>query len=109
LVLRDGEGGLGAAQQIKGGEAGQERDTMGKVRPMYIKRAARMLLEKYPDKFTADFEHNKRVVGELLNVSKRVRNRIAGYITRLVKQQARLKALEAAQAEALGPEGALEA
>ena len=69
---------------------------MGKVRPMYIKRTARALLEKNADKFTTDFEHNKRVVGELLKVSKRVRNRIAGYITRLMKQQARMKALEAA-------------
>lgn len=72
---------------------------MGKVRPAYVKRTARRLLEKYPDKFTEDFEHNKQVVGQLLNVSKRVRNRIAGYITRLQRQQARLKAMETAEAE----------
>ena len=71
-----------------------------------------MLLEKHPDKFTADFEHNKRVVGELLgaSVSKRIRNKVAGYVTRLVKQQARLKALEAAAAEgaAVEAEGEVE-
>jgi len=40
----------------------------------------------YPDKFTTDFEHNKKMVAELTVVdSKRVRNRIAGYITRLVR------------------------
>lgn len=72
---------------------------MGKVRPIYVKRTARKLLEKYPDKFTEDFEHNKRVVDQLLSSSKRVRNRIAGYITRLIRQQARLKAMEAAEAE----------
>ncbi|RLF06470.1 MAG: 30S ribosomal protein S17e [Thermoprotei archaeon] len=70
---------------------------MGKVRPAYIKNTARMLLEKYPDKFTDDFEHNKRVVGELIQTSKRVRNRIAGYITRLVKRRQKLKALEEAE------------
>lgn len=65
---------------------------------MYIKRTAMMLLEKYPDKFTRDFEHNKRVVGELLKTTKRVRNRVAGYITRLVKRRERFKALEEAAA-----------
>ncbi len=60
--------------------------SLGKVRPAYIKRTARKLLQLYPDKFTDDFEHNKKVVTELTIVdSKRVRNRIAGYITRLVK------------------------
>jgi len=59
---------------------------MGKVRPGFIKRLARKLLETYPDKFTTDFETNKRLVAELTNIqSKRVRNRVAGYITRLVK------------------------
>ncbi|RLE79254.1 MAG: 30S ribosomal protein S17e [Thermoprotei archaeon] len=59
---------------------------MGKVRPGFIKRLARKLLEKYPDKFTADFETNKRLVAELTNIqSKRARNRVAGYITRLIK------------------------
>ncbi|MCS7104433.1 MAG: 30S ribosomal protein S17e [Thermofilaceae archaeon] len=73
---------------------------MGKIRPLYIKNVGRSLLQKYPDKFTNDFEHNKQSVNELIKVSKRVRNRIAGYITRMVKRQARLKALE--EAEALG-------
>lgn len=59
---------------------------MGKVRPLFIKRTARELLEKYRDKFKPDFEHNKKVVQELIEVpSKRVRNRIAGYITHLIK------------------------
>jgi len=66
---------------------------MGRVRQLYIKNTAKMLLERYRDKFTLDFDHNKRVVKELLNVeSKRVRNRIAGYITRLIKIEEREKA-----------------
>ena len=40
-------------------------------------------MERYPDAFGDDFEHNKELVTELTNVeSKGVRNRIAGYITR---------------------------
>jgi len=59
---------------------------VGKVRPAFIKRTARELLELYRDRFKPDFEHNKRVVQELTNIkSKRTRNRIAGYITRLIK------------------------
>ncbi len=73
---------------------------MGKVRPAYIKRSARILLEKYPNKFTADFEHNKRVLMEMTNISsKKIRNRVAGYITRLVKQRQRLERLAAMRQE----------
>lgn len=59
---------------------------MGKVRIAIIKRTARKLLTSYPDYFTDDFEHNKKVVRALLSVnSKKMKNQIAGYITRLVK------------------------
>jgi len=62
--------------------------TLGKVRPILVKRLARELLGRYPDKFTLDFEENKRLVAELTDIkSKRLRNRVAGYITRLVKIQ----------------------
>ena len=60
---------------------------MGKVRPELIKRIARELLSMYPDKFTKDFEYNKRVVETLTTVSSvKVRNRIAGYITGLMNR-----------------------
>ena len=60
---------------------------MGKVRPRLIKRMAEELLATYPDKFTNDFEHNKRMVALLLEgASKRVRNRVAGYITHLISR-----------------------
>ncbi|RLE56975.1 MAG: 30S ribosomal protein S17e [Candidatus Methanomethylicota archaeon] len=59
---------------------------MGKVRPGIVKRVARELLERFPDSFSEDFEANKKLVAELTDIpSKRLRNRIAGYITRLVK------------------------
>tara|TARA_B100001778_G_C18577864_1_gene625926 strand:+ start:1480 stop:1629 length:150 start_codon:yes stop_codon:yes gene_type:complete len=41
-----------------------------------------MLCEQYGDKFTDDFDHNKVMVEQLTDVSsKRLRNRIAGYVT----------------------------
>lgn len=59
---------------------------MGNVRPAYVKRIARELVERFPNRFSADFEHNKKVVNELTDVkSKRVRNAIAGYVTRYWK------------------------
>ncbi len=69
---------------------------MGKVRIGLVKRTARKLLEMYPDLFTEDFEHNKRVVSELVEVaSKKLRNQIAGYVTRLVKLYKRTGRLQA--------------
>jgi len=53
------------------------------IKPAYVKKTARMLMERYPDAFGDDFEHNKEVVSEVTNIeSKGVRNRIAGYVTR---------------------------
>jgi small subunit ribosomal protein S17e len=53
------------------------------IKPAYVKKTGNILLERYPDAFGHDFEHNKDVVAELTNIeSKGVRNRIAGYITR---------------------------
>jgi len=58
---------------------------MGKVRIRVVKRTARELLEKYPDLFARDFQHNKLVVSKLVETrSKKMRNLIAGYVTHLV-------------------------
>ncbi|MEM3011987.1 MAG: 30S ribosomal protein S17e [Candidatus Hadarchaeales archaeon] len=58
------------------------------MRQVYVKRAARQLLELYPDRFTTDFSQNRKVLDELLEVeSKPLKNRIAGYLTSMVKQR----------------------
>lgn len=58
---------------------------MGKVRPERVKRIAKELVQRFPDKFTADFENNKKLVEEFTEGSStKLRNRIAGYVTRLV-------------------------
>jgi len=62
---------------------------MGKVRPITIKRAARELVEQYEDRLSIDFEENKKAVDEfMLTGSKRIRNRAAGYVTRLMRRKA---------------------
>jgi len=56
---------------------------LGKIRPTYIKRIAEDLVKKFPDKFTIDFENNKKMVNEVADVTTvKMRNRIAGYVTR---------------------------
>ena len=63
---------------------------MGNVRPTYIKRVAISLLQTYPQFFSDDFQHNKIMVGRVTDVSsKKMRNRIAGYITTLRRKQMR--------------------
>ena len=55
---------------------------------MYIKRAARELIKRYPDKFSTDFKQNCIALDELVNLkSKSLRNRIAGYLSNLIKQK----------------------
>jgi small subunit ribosomal protein S17e len=58
----------------------------GKVRTELVKRISMGLVEKYPRSFTTEFEQNKQFLKEIgLDVSKKLRNRIAGYISRLMK------------------------
>jgi small subunit ribosomal protein S17e len=60
---------------------------MGTVKPAYIKVIALELLRRYPDTFTGDFKQNKELVAQFTNItSKRIRNRVAGYITRRVNR-----------------------
>ena len=45
-------------------------------------------MKKNKDRFGKDFDLNKKVVIEVAEIqSKKIRNTIAGYITRLVKQE----------------------
>ncbi|MCK4348002.1 MAG: 30S ribosomal protein S17e [Thermoplasmatales archaeon] len=59
---------------------------MGNIRSTFIKRIAREFIEKCPEQFVAgDFQHNKKKVAELADIqSNTLRNRVAGYITRLL-------------------------
>ena len=62
---------------------------MGSVKPSYIKNFAADLLSKYQSSFGTDFEQNKLRVSEYTDIkNKTIRNRIAGYITRVLRQKA---------------------
>ncbi|GAB5366371.1 hypothetical protein AAMO2058_001137900 [Amorphochlora amoebiformis] len=61
--------------------------TMGRVRTKLVKRASRQIIEKYYQRLTMDFHTNKRIVEEVATVpSKRLRNKIAGFTTHLMKR-----------------------
>jgi len=61
---------------------------MGNIRTSFVKRIAKELIETHPGKFTSDFDKNKKLVEEFSTVStKHLRNKIAGYITRVISQQ----------------------
>ncbi|RLF64710.1 MAG: 30S ribosomal protein S17e [Thermoplasmata archaeon] len=61
---------------------------MGNVRPTYIKRMAIKLVEQLPEQFSDDFNANKRAIEEYTNIdSKIMRNRIAGYISKILEDK----------------------
>jgi len=76
---------------------------LGKVRTKVVKNLARKLLETYPDLFTTDFERNKQLVKELTDIKfKHLQNRVAGYVTHLVKINMRSEAVETELTEVEG-------
>lgn len=71
---------------------------LGKVRTDTVKRTSREVLRRFPERFSGNFESDKQAVNELvITNSKRLRNRIAGYVTRLkVVEADRLAATQVA-------------
>ena len=75
--------------------------SLGKVRTEMVKRISLELIERYEYSFQPEFEPNKQFLKEIgLDVSKKLRNRIAGYITTVVKSDLLAAALEEAQTAA---------
>lgn len=61
---------------------------MGRIRIKLVKRTGENLLKKNPDKFTSNFEANKKSLVEIADIpSKKLRNVIAGYITKLIRKE----------------------
>jgi small subunit ribosomal protein S17e len=61
---------------------------MGRIKTALIKRVTFRLFENYKDKATMDFKKNKELVEQFTNVtSKKLRNVIAGYLTRQTKNK----------------------
>ncbi|KAI8903831.1 ribosomal protein S17e [Gorgonomyces haynaldii] len=60
---------------------------MGRVRTKTVKRASRVIIEKYYPRLTLDFQTNKKIADEVAIIStKRLRNKIAGFTTHLMKR-----------------------
>jgi small subunit ribosomal protein S17e len=60
---------------------------MGRVRTKTVKKSAKVIIERYYPKLSLDFEVNKRICDEIAIIaSKRLRNKIAGYTTHLMKR-----------------------
>ena len=57
---------------------------MGRIKSTLIKRTGKQLIENSPESFSSEFEQNKKALGNTMP-SKRLRNMVAGYITRAKK------------------------
>jgi len=57
---------------------------MGNIRTAFIKHMSRELVEKYPKELSNNFEKNKEFLNKVID-SKKLRNQIAGYISKLKK------------------------
>lgn len=61
---------------------------MGRIKEAMIKRLGDELIREHGNKFSTDFEKNKQVVGELVEIkSKKLRNVLAGYITKVMRRK----------------------
>ena len=59
---------------------------MGRIKTTLTKRITNKLVKEHRDEFKKDFESNKEIVEKFADIpSKKLRNIIAGYVTRLVK------------------------
>ena len=69
---------------------------LGNVRTEQIKRTAKELMKRFSDRFNGDFENNKKLVNSLVKGgTPKVKNQIAGYITRSMAAEAKEFAAEA--------------
>lgn len=55
------------------------------MRTKTVKKASRVIIEKYYPRLTTDFQTNKRLIEEIASIpTKRLRNKIAGFTTHLM-------------------------
>jgi len=61
---------------------------MGRIKTIMVKNIGEKLYREHKEEFTTDFEKNKEIVKKYVDIpSKKLRNIVAGYITRLKKME----------------------
>jgi small subunit ribosomal protein S17e len=63
---------------------------MGRIKSRFVKSSSERIFQRGKEEFTEDFDKNKEIVTKYADIpSKKLRNTIVGYITRLAKKQER--------------------
>ncbi len=60
---------------------------MGRIRGKTIRQTVIEILRTHKDSFNDNFESNKKILSDLIITEKAIRNKIAGYITKLAKEK----------------------
>lgn len=59
---------------------------MGRIKTTLVKRVTHELMKLHSNEFTANFKGNQQIVSKFISTpSKSLRNKVTGYITKLVK------------------------
>jgi len=60
---------------------------MGRIKTVLVKRVTKRLVKDHKEELSEDYAKNKEVVRKYINISSpKIRNVIAGYTVRLIKQ-----------------------
>lgn len=61
---------------------------MGRIKTALTKRISMKLVREHRSQLKNNFEENKKIVDELVDIpSTKIRNIVAGYVTRLIKSK----------------------
>lgn len=61
---------------------------MGRIKTKLIKRVTQEMIDKHGEKLSNDYEKNKATISNhLVTESKKIRNIVTGYATRIVKSK----------------------
>tara|TARA_Y100000294_G_scaffold178114_1_gene207696 strand:+ start:829 stop:1077 length:249 start_codon:yes stop_codon:yes gene_type:complete len=61
--------------------------SMGRIKTVLVKRVTKQLVKEHADEFSEDFTKNKEVLAKYAKIeSPKLRNVVAGYVSRLIKQ-----------------------
>ncbi|MBW2994919.1 30S ribosomal protein S17e [Candidatus Woesearchaeota archaeon] len=65
---------------------------MGRIKTVLVKRITRDLVKAHRQDFKTEFEANKEIVRRYASIpSNKLRNIIAGYVTRILRQKQEIK------------------